>query len=152
LELWWVSWNCGGSVGTVVGQFELWWVSLNCGGSVGTAAGQIGTVLKGHEFTRAVKSAKQTWALAPEGRFLEIDRLPEFEARVWKTFVVLHRQFQPAAHETRRPIGANPAPPTPLTPLAPLTPLTPLTPLAPLTPLTPLAPLSLPTDGGQSAP
>jgi hypothetical protein len=31
--------------------------------------GQFQTVLKGHEFTRAVKSAKRTRALAPEGWF-----------------------------------------------------------------------------------
>jgi hypothetical protein len=32
--------------------------------------------LKGHEFTRAVKIAIQTWASAPEGWFFEIDPLP----------------------------------------------------------------------------
>src|SRR5580698_7438683 len=32
-------------------------------------SGQFEIALKGHEFTRAVKTAKQTWALAPEGVF-----------------------------------------------------------------------------------
>jgi hypothetical protein len=33
---------------------------------------QFDAVLKGHEFTRAVKAAKQTWASAPEGRLMEM--------------------------------------------------------------------------------
>jgi hypothetical protein len=38
--------------------------------------GQLQTVLKRQKFTRAVKTAKQTWASAPEGKFLELNPLP----------------------------------------------------------------------------
>jgi hypothetical protein len=42
MEMWWLSWGCGGSDGDVVAQLGMWWLRWGCGGSDGDVVAQLG--------------------------------------------------------------------------------------------------------------
>ena len=41
LEMWWITWRCGGSLGDMVDHLEIWWITWRCVRSLGDVVGYL---------------------------------------------------------------------------------------------------------------